>query len=241
MGLFSKKKVLPFAGALFNLNGVIVDTERLSEQAWWNVLARRGLRFQDYTDEWHAGLLGHEYFRVMMEFFGINESIDGFADEWQREADALILEHAKLCPGVLKVIKDLRKYHTSLGIVTESSVKMSNRLLQKFGLSPYFSRLITKEWLLQNNYRGKPTIDPYITAAYAMDLNPGRCIAFENTVNGVTSAKHAGIPIIYGVINYPTEGEAKIRRKYRLLEGAGATWTFQGLEDFCVKDLLTTF
>jgi len=237
LGPFARQKV-SFSGALFGMNGTLFDTERWFRQAWWNILARRGLRHMEYDPEWHEGSADAGYFLVVMERFGIDEDEESFTKEWQQEADRLVLAHAQPCEGVRRTLKDLAKLGIPMGVVTGSSTPMAQALLMKHGIAQRFRFVVSRTSLEEARLRGKPAPDPYIVAAHILEMPTSRCIAFEDSVYGVISAKQAGCRTVIGTVNYPEEREGDVNRKRGLLHQYGADLSFVTLRWFRLRDYL---
>lgn len=236
MGLFSSKLRLDFEGVFFDLHGVVFASEQWLTRAWWNVLARRGLRIQDYQSEMHAGRSDPEYFHIAMRYFGINEPPNLFAEEWYREAESLLLKHVKPVAGIEKLLKEMQKQNLQMTLVTSMSRKFVERILMVRGLLKYFHVLVSKESFLRDNFRGRPAPDAYLFGAHFMKIQPSRCITFESTVNGVFAAKSAGIRTVVGVLDPTHMNAQKMLVSGAACRVAGADWIFEALTEFSLRN-----
>lgn len=239
MGLFSRKKA-PFRGALFGMNGTLFDTERWFRQAWWNILARRNLRHQDYNPAWHEGLADRDYFRIVMRRFAIVEDEQDFVTEWRQEARLLVKANAKVCPGVRNTLRSLRRHDVQMAVVTASSTEMTQYLLMEHKLAKWFRLIITRQTLVTHNLYGKPSPDPYRVGVAALGMYPKECIVFEDCAAGVISAKAAGCRTVIGAVNWPDRKTKDVDARRAELLRAGADLSFADLTHFDVRDYLPT-
>ena len=237
MGLFSKKEKAPFQGALFDFGGTLVESDRWYCHAWRALLARRGLRHQDYDPAWHEGMMGVGYVLPVMERFGIRESAEAFAEEWRQEADALIRSRASLTPGAKRLLKDVRGLGVRTAIVTSFTTATMQYLLDRLKIRGYIGLVITSDWLIENHLRGKPAPDPYVAASHHLGVPAGRCIAFEDTPIGIISARMAGCRSVVGVVNrdYGFMDKRSYRKRV-LLNASGATLTLPSFEGFRIRE-----
>ena len=175
-----------FDGIFWDNDGVLMATEHLYYQANAEALARVGV---ELTQE--------EYRRISL---CQGASVLALADvgcdavELRRIRDdiyyRLLGEESRVYPGVPETLERL---HGRLPMAVVTSCRRVNflQMHRDSGLIGYFDFILTRE-----DYRAsKPDPEPYLTACARAGLNPGRCLAIEDSERGVTSAARAGLVI----------------------------------------------
>ena len=169
-------------------DGVLVDTERLYFKATFEVLATVGITLTkaqyvelfmvQSTGPWHlaadAGLDAHDIERLRSER-------DATYCRWLTETPVVM-------PGIPQVLDALRGKYV-LGIVTSAYQDHFDLIHQRSGLLPYFDFVLTGA-----DYTNvKPHPEPYLTAIERSGVDAADCLAIEDSVRGLRSAKAAGI------------------------------------------------
>jgi HAD superfamily hydrolase (TIGR01509 family) len=175
---------------LFDLDGVLADTERLQWTAYRRVLLELGVDVgvEEYRREWIATGLGPEYacrtYRLPID-----------PDELRaRKARAyrLLLDGEVLPrPGAAAVLARLRPSHR-LALVTNSVREEVTLILGRFGLGTAFDAIVAREDYVQ----AKPSPDGYLAAAARLGLPPSECVVVEDTARGVRAGVAAGMRVI---------------------------------------------
>lgn len=183
-----------FDGIFWDNDGVLMATEHLYYQANAEALAQAGVE-----------LTMEEYRRISL---CQGESVLALADsgcdaaELRRIRDdiyyRLLGEESRVCPGIPETLERL---HGRLPMAVVTSCRRVNflQMHRDSGLVGYFDFILTRE-----DYRAsKPDPEPYLTACARAGLNPGRCLAIEDSERGVTSAARAGLAVaaIPGALN----------------------------------------
>jgi HAD superfamily hydrolase (TIGR01509 family) len=176
----------PRAGVVFDLDGVIVDSEELQYRAYASILAPLGVEIgrAEYAREWIAGGGGPEYaVRTYHLPFG--------AAELRRRKNPVYLEmlrrEAALMPGAREALSRLGRVF-ALALATNSSGQEVELVLDRFGLRQAFAAVAARE-----DYReAKPAPDAFVAAAARLGLPAGRCVAVEDAERGVRAAVRAG-------------------------------------------------
>lgn len=189
------------AGVIFDLDGVIIDSEALQHRAYNLVLERFGIQVDAavYGREWIAAGRGPE--------FAVRElGLPIGADALRRLKDPvyhdLMRREIQLVPGARQAIERLRA-RFPLAVATNSHATDVGFVLDHFALAPLFDAVVTRE-----HYAGaKPEPDAFLTAARALGLPPARCVVIEDATKGMRAAAAAGCACIAFPHDYTADNE----------------------------------
>jgi len=199
---------------VFDLDGTLVDNMAFHGEAWVGMARRLGSNAtrEQFEQEW-AGKKSDEIFAILL-----GHPISAY--EAQRLEDEKELAYRKLYEPHLAPIHGLLPFLDRLGaaglrLAVATAAPRANRelVLEGLAIGSRFERVIGPEDVT----RGKPAPDLYLAAARALGLEPAQCIAFEDAVNGVRSARAAGMETV-GVL---TTARAEA------LRAAGARWVLR--------------
>ena len=178
-----------FLTVIFDLDGLMADSEPLAKWAWNQTLARYGRELDDQTFRDVQGMRVADSARLFCERFALPIS----PEEAMAERDDLFLEavptrlHA--CPGLYSLLDELAARNLPLGVATSGHRRYVSLALQTLGLNGRFQAVAAGDEV----ERGKPAPDIYLLAAERMGVSPERCLALEDAPLGVQSAVAAGM------------------------------------------------
>lgn len=183
--------------AIWDLDGTLLDTEPIYFKAYAETMAHLGLGKPYTFEEHHIHLLGRA------ELEGANRCIAWLgnkltAQEFIEDRDKFLLgamKTVKPCQGAMEAIAALKEAGMKLAIATSSdreliAVKTNPHTTAIFDSFP---TLISATDPVMNGKRGKPDPAIYLCAAEALGVDPKRCIAIEDSISGMLSAKAAGM------------------------------------------------
>ena len=177
-------------GVLFDLDGVLIDSEGLWHRATNTVLAEWGITVgaDEYGREWIGTAKGPEFGVVKYRL-----PID--ADEFRRRrkpiVEHLVATEAALMPGALEALERLSLRYP-LALATNSPASSVGAVFDRYGLRRWFKDLLTRE----RYEKAKPAPDAFLAAAAALGLPPARCVVIEDAERGVLAAHRAGTKIV---------------------------------------------
>jgi HAD superfamily hydrolase (TIGR01509 family) len=174
------------AGLIFDLDGLLIDSEGLQYRAYSEVLARFGVTVspQEYAAKWIATGGGPEYAVRTYELPLSPDELRALKDPVYHE-----LLHREIClmPGALDAVRRLHDGFP-LAVATNSNDRDTRFVLERLGLLAFFDAVVTRE----QYERPKPNPDAFLTAAARLGVPPARCIVVEDTCRGVLAAHRAG-------------------------------------------------
>ncbi len=182
-----------FEAVLFDMDGVLVDSEPLWKRAEEEVFGELGvpvseahttktsrMTTQEVTDYWYTLFPWQNKSKEVVEQEVIERVID------------LIIQEGVEIEGVRRLIAFLEHQHMPLGLVTNSPASVVPAVLHKIRATEVFSVICTADDVM----KGKPDPEIYLKAAAALDVMPGKCLVFEDSVSGVAAAKAAGMTVV---------------------------------------------
>jgi beta-phosphoglucomutase len=185
----------PALGAVFDLDGVLVDTARFHFAAWQKIAAEHGFSLGDEVAESVKGVSRDEALAIVMRSGSIRLSAEEAARAASRKND-LYLETVKdlnenaLLPGAAAALRLL--HSRGIPVALASASKNARPILQSTGIAGYFSAIIDGTVVS----RAKPDPEIFLAAAAALDLEPGECVVFEDAVAGIEGARIAGCRVV---------------------------------------------
>lgn len=174
---------------IFDMDGLLVDTEHLAYGAMENFLAKHTLeRRQDIHDQ----MLGRrlpEAIAIVKEGYGLPDPLeDLIADYTILRRDALI-GNVRAMPGAREVVQYGIDSGLKVGLASSGVRDQVLLSLTEAGLAGMFEVLVTGDDVT----RGKPAPDLFLKAAEGLGVDPERCVVFEDAPAGVAAAVNAGM------------------------------------------------
>lgn len=176
---------------LFDMDGVIVDTEPLHSKAYYRMFEQVGIPVSDALYESFTGQSTIEICRQLCETFSLNEKPESLV-HLKRKAFKDIFktdDSLELLPGVFDLIKDYHKNGITLILASSASMNTINFVFDRFQLNPYFKAKLSGADLQAS----KPHPEIFINAAKVSGHEKGECIVIEDSTNGIAAAYAAGI------------------------------------------------
>lgn len=176
---------------IFDCDGIIVDSEKISKESTKVVFKKLGIPYSDENINFCLGRRWEEildYFSKKYDFKQDKKTIiKMYEKEYEKNAKNLTA-----LPGINDIISNIRKAGYSIGVATSGTKKKLTFNLKTTGLENMFDVLTTCEEV----NKGKPDPEIYLLTAEKLNINPQECIVFEDSPTGVTSAKKAGMQVI---------------------------------------------
>lgn len=175
---------------IFDLDGVIFDSEILHQAAWERVFAMHNIAIdkQDYLKG--IGISDKDFLREILKDKKIHKDISRLINE-KRKILLEISDQAKSIDGVACLIKDLHNDY-KLAVASNSDKDFVLKLLKNFGLTEFFSVILG----FQDISKPKPDPEIYLKCAEGLDVSASRCVVIEDSPAGIRAAKNAGMKCI---------------------------------------------
>ena len=182
-----------FDAVIFDMDGVLIDSEPLWKIAMFDVFASLG-----------STLTAHDFQRT------VGLRIDQVVEYWNHEDQwgiddthsvvnqiidrmvVLISENPYPLPGVIDTLDYLSKTDIKIGLATSSPQRLIDAVLKYLNIGPYFDAVHSAEF---ERY-GKPHPDVYLKTAESLAVKPNKCLVIEDSLNGVISGKAAMMSVV---------------------------------------------
>ena len=178
------------AGVIFDLDGVLIDSEALQYRAYSAVLARFGISvsLEEYAAHWIAAGQGPEY---VIRTHGLQMHPDELRALKQPVYHDILQREVTLMPGAAAALARLQP-HFALAVATNSNRQDVSFVIDRFDLRRFFTAIVTRE-----DYRdAKPQPDAFLAAATRLQVTPGACVVVEDAYRGVVAARRAGTAVV---------------------------------------------
>jgi len=176
---------------IFDLDGVLVDSEER-----WNA-AREALT-RESGGTWTAeaprammGMSAPEWSRYLREELGVPMSAEDINAAVVARMEAGYRDGLPLLPGAVEAVRALAA-RWPLGLASSANRPIIGLVLEVAGLDACFGATVSSEEVA----RGKPAPDVYVEAARRLGVDPRRCVAIEDSTNGLRSAHAAGMAVV---------------------------------------------
>jgi HAD superfamily hydrolase (TIGR01509 family) len=176
---------------VLDLDGVLVDSEERWDAARRELVAERGGTWREGATEAMLGMSAPEWSRYVRDELGV--------DMAPAEIDAAVVDRLvagyrrelPLLPGAVEAVRRLAE-RWRLGLASSSNAPVIAHVLAESGLDAVIETWVSSEEVA----RGKPAPDVYLEAARRLGVAPARCVAVEDSSNGLRAAAAAGMAVV---------------------------------------------
>jgi HAD superfamily hydrolase (TIGR01509 family) len=176
---------------VFDLDGVIVDSEHVWDAAREALARERGGRWHEGAQQDMMGMSSVEWSRYMHDVIGLKDPPEEISAEVARRLEATYREELPLIDGATEAVARLAE-RWPLAVASSSNRPIIDLVLVLSGLDRFFRATVSSEEVP----RGKPAPDVYLEAARRLGANPERSAAVEDSRSGILSARAAGMRVV---------------------------------------------
>jgi HAD superfamily hydrolase (TIGR01509 family) len=193
------------AAVVFDLDGVLIDSEQVWDEVRRRFVAAAGGRWTDEATGAMQGMSTPEWSRYLVADLGVPGPSDRVAAEVIRQMAERYRRQVPLLPGAVDSVRALAR-RWPLGVASSSPPDLIRIVLDAAGIADRFAAIVSSEQVS----RGKPAPDVYLAAAAKLGAPPDRCVAVEDSANGLRAAAAAGM-VVVAVPNphYPPPEDAR--------------------------------
>jgi HAD superfamily hydrolase (TIGR01509 family) len=205
------------AAVIFDLDGVLLDSESAWDTARRELVADRGGTWTDSATRDMMGMSAPEWSAYVRDELGVDRDPEEIDDEVVQRLLAVYAERLPLLPGAVAAV-DRMAARWPLGLASSSNRAVIDTVLDAAGIADRFVAWTSSEEV----GRGKPAPDVFLEAARRVDVDPRACAAVEDSHNGILSAHAAGMRVLAIPNHEFPPGDDALARADRVLPGLDA-------------------
>ncbi len=179
------------AAVVFDLDGVLIDSETVWDDVRESLVRERGGRWTERAQADMMGMSSREWSRYLHEELGLAESPQELNDEVVSRMLVRYRDDLPLIDGAVAAIERLAGSFP-LALASSSNRPLIDAVLATSGLARHFAATVSSEEVA----RGKPAPDVFLEAARRLGVEPARCAAVEDSANGLRAAHAAGMRVV---------------------------------------------
>jgi HAD superfamily hydrolase (TIGR01509 family) len=189
---------------VFDLDGVLIDSEQRWNEAKEALVRERGGRWRDEAPTVMMGMSSPEWSAYLRDDLGVPMDVDAISRDVVRRMQDSYRRELPLLPGAAKAVRSLAG-RWPLGLASSSNREIIDLVLELAGFADAFRVTVSSEEV----ERGKPAPDVYLKVARRLGADSARCVAIEDSGNGLRAAAAARMAVI-AVPNphYPPDADA---------------------------------
>lgn len=178
----------PLQAVVFDLDGLMFNTEELYQHVGGEVLRRRGKAFEAELLNQIMGRPGAVALQMMIDWHQLSDTVEQLAAESDEVFASILDEQLATMPGLLELLAALEQANIPKAIATSSGRRFAENVLGRFALLSRFEFVLTAE----NVTHGKPHPEIYLKAAELLSVQPAAMLVLEDSANGCAAAVAAG-------------------------------------------------
>lgn len=177
---------------IFDFDGVIVDSELHWDKDAYDVYRSFIPSFTREDDKNLKGRNIDDIYTMLVKDFGLTMSKSEYKGIIEDYASDMYEKRAQLLPGTMELIERLRQQSIPFGIASSGERQWVDLTLKRFDMTDTFEHIV----MAADVGIGKPDPAVYLEAARRLGADPSTCVAYEDSTNGLRSAKAAGMTCI---------------------------------------------
>lgn len=206
LNLLPEEEKYPVKGIIFDMDGVLVNTEPLHYRAWKEAFKDFGVDLDYEIYKPCIGTTRSRCIEIMKNAYGDRvENYESMSQRMEEKKKTIVeREGYPLCDGIREGLRRLKEAGYRLAVGSSSPADVIHRVTKAVGIDEFFSCFISGEQVAHP----KPAPDTFLEAAKGLQLDPKECVIIEDSTNGGRAAKAAGIPCIW--FHNPDSGDQQI-------------------------------
>ncbi len=188
---------------IFDFDGLILDTETPEVLVWQSIYREHG--FELPVDEWSKTIGGYGISNFdaaeHLSFLSQGRLDSASTRTRHRNESAQIVHASPILPGVISLIRQAKENGLQVAIGSSSPHSWVDEHVERLGILDHFDQIICQDDVPPG--RTKPNPDIFLKVLETLNVKPDEAVVFEDSINGVTAARRAGIFVV-GVPNQLT-------------------------------------
>lgn len=183
---------MTIAATLFDMDGLLIDSEVLWHRAEVEILGALGVPIFDSSTRSTKGVFINEVVENWyLRYPWSGPNVDEVVAKLEARVGSLVETEGRLLPGALRAI-DLTSERGPIALASSTPLALINRSLEHFDLSERFASVHSAEF----EPYGKPHPGVFLTAASSLGIAPKHCLVFEDSTAGVIAARAASMSVV---------------------------------------------
>lgn len=184
---------MKYKAAIFDMDGLLLDTESMFLDAFMKSCEQSGLEFDMSLFKRLIGTNSVKTKEILIEGFDKNFNYEAFRTRWvQNVKDDIYKNSIPLKQGAVPLLDRLHELGLPMTVATSTAYDDAIKSLELTGIIHYFELIVAGDQVT----KGKPDPEIYLKSANKLGISPDACIVFEDSENGVKSAHAAGMDVI---------------------------------------------
>ena len=178
-------------GAIFDMDGLLFDTERVYNEALYFIANQYGLHVEQEMLNKLRGTSGETMYNIVNTYW---DSVDSkqLCDELFAHAKKILQHHVPVKEGVYEILSFFKEHHVKMAIASSAPRKLILHNIKEANIQDYFDVIVSGDQVQHS----KPSPDIFLLAADKLKLSPRDCYVFEDGIHGVKAAVLAGCATI---------------------------------------------
>lgn len=173
---------------VFDLDGLMFNTEELYQDVGTEILRRRGKPFETELLHQMMGRPPRVSLQMMIDWHALDATVEQLSQETEEVFAGILDSRLELMPGLAALLAALEAANIPKAIATSSGPRFVSNVLRRFELAPRFQFILTCDDIVD----GKPHPEIYLKAADRFSLSPSSVMVLEDSQNGCRAAVAAG-------------------------------------------------
>lgn len=176
-----------FKGAIFDMDGLLFDTERIYQETWQEIAIENNVGLDGSFLRAISGTNGERMRHTVEKYYHVADGTAIMQDCMERVRMKLSV-NVPMKKGVHGILRMFHEKNICMAVASSSSVQQIQSNLQTAGIRAYFSTVVSGAEIRQ----GKPAPDIFLLAARRLGCSPNECFVFEDSENGIRAGHAAG-------------------------------------------------
>ncbi len=180
--------------ALFDMDGLMIDTERLHHESFKTVLEQHGIApAPDARGVIHtSGISAEANWERFKKQYGFDADTRELTKAKNDAHRKLLKNKLKAMPGLLDLLRDLKANGYKIAIASSSIREHIDLVVDRLGMSDFFDAITSGDEVTN----GKPAPDIFLKAAMKLNVKPVECVVLEDAMHGMLAGKAAGMHVV---------------------------------------------
>ena len=174
-------------GAIFDMDGLLFDTERVYQQTWHEIAEEKGVVLGNDFVGAISGTNGVHMRQVVEDYYHVPDGA-GIIEDCMKRVREKLSKQVPMKKGVLEILEFFQENNIPMAVASSSAVEQIVSNLKIAGIREYFSEIVSGT----EAKHGKPAPDIFLLAAERIHCQPEECFVFEDSANGIKAGYAAG-------------------------------------------------